>query len=67
MTVRTFPGGFETEVAKEFKRADFKVSGQSTGHRALRGIDGSAFANPANFATSDKKYEEGLHDLMQAC
>jgi hypothetical protein len=66
MTVRTFPGGvggFEKQVAKEFDRKEFKVGEQKTGHRALRGIDGSAFANPANFGTSDKKYEAGLHDL----
>jgi len=31
--------------------------------QANRGIDSSAFANPANFATRLKKYEAGLHDL----
>lgn len=30
---------------------------------ARRGIDSSPFANPANFISRDKKYEEGLHDL----
>lgn len=30
---------------------------------AYRGIDSSPFANPANFTSRAKKYEEGLHDL----
>lgn len=32
-------------------------------YRAMRGINSSAFAKPSNFATREKKYEEGLHDL----
>lgn len=30
---------------------------------AYRGIDSSPFADPANFTSRAKKYEEGLHDL----
>jgi hypothetical protein len=30
---------------------------------ANRGIDSDAFANPANFATRNSKYDNGLHDL----
>jgi len=30
---------------------------------ALRGIDSSAFANPASFLSRETKYDEGLHDL----
>jgi hypothetical protein len=32
-------------------------------YHAKRGIDSSPFAIPSNFATREKKYEEGLHDL----
>jgi hypothetical protein len=32
-------------------------------YHAKRGIDSSPFAVPSNFATREKKYEEGLHDL----
>jgi hypothetical protein len=30
---------------------------------ANRGLDSEAFANPANFATRNSKYDNGLHDL----
>ena len=32
-------------------------------YHAQRGIDSSAFANPASFATREAKYDAGLHDL----
>jgi hypothetical protein len=32
-------------------------------YHAQRGIDSSAFANPANFASRETKYDAGLHDL----
>lgn len=36
---------------------------ESEKYHAQRGIDSSAFANPANFASRETKYAAGLHDL----
>lgn len=49
----------------EAKRHDdiFHKTAEYDKYLAKRGIDSSAFANPANFATREKKYDEGLHDL----
>lgn len=39
------------------------ATGAKQDFHAKRGIDSSAFANPANFASRITKYEAGLHDL----
>jgi hypothetical protein len=36
---------------------------EAQNYHAKRGIDSSALAVPSNFASREKKYEEGLHDL----
>ncbi len=41
----------------------FHKTDEAQKYRAARGIDSSAFANPANFVNREKKYDEGLHDL----
>ena len=41
----------------------FHKTAEAQKYRAARGIDSSAFANPANFVSREKKYDEGLHDL----
>jgi hypothetical protein len=41
----------------------FKTKPEHLKYHAQRGIDSSAFANPENFVSRKKKYEEGLHDL----
>ncbi len=41
----------------------FHKTDEAQKYRANRGIDSSAFANPANFASRETKYDAGLHDL----
>lgn len=50
-------------VEQERHRTAFRRPGEFNKYTANRGIDSSAFANPANFANRRTKYELGLHDL----
>lgn len=54
-----------TESQKNFHyaRYNWPTGVEKEKYWARRGIDSSPFANPANFASREKKYEEGLHDL----
>jgi hypothetical protein len=64
--VRIFADTRYTPLGKdELKTHDtvFHKSDESRHYHANRGIDSSAFAKPENFATREKKYESGLHDL----
>lgn len=49
---------------KQFEYNDMiRDQKEAVHYHAKRGIDSSAFADPANFASHAKKYAEGLHDL----
>jgi hypothetical protein len=51
-----------SDALKEHDRI-FHKTDEKYKYGARRGIDTSAFQNPSNFASREKKYEEGLHDL----
>jgi hypothetical protein len=64
--VRIFADSRYTPLGKDALNAHDRVFHKTdeAGHyHANRGIDSSAFANPDNFATREKKYQAGLHDL----
>lgn len=50
---------------EEEKRHDriFHKTDEHYKYGAKRGVDSSAFEDPTNFASREKKYEQGLHDL----
>ena len=66
LDVRIFADNKYTRLSKAELMEEDRIFHQTEEHDkylARRGIDSSAFANPANFATHAKKYQEGLHDL----
>jgi hypothetical protein len=52
----------DPQALKEHDRI-FHKTDEHDKYGARRGIDTSAFSNPANFVSREKKYAEGLHDL----
>jgi len=52
-----------SDLDQKAHAANFTQANEHNKYWAERGIDSSAFANPANFASREKKYAEGLHDL----
>jgi hypothetical protein len=64
--VRIFADNQYTRLGKDALNAHdriFHKTDEAGHYHANRGIDSSAFANPENFASREKKYEAGLHDL----
>lgn len=53
-----FSRGKQTEHGKAFRDPQ-----ETKWYHANRGLDSSAFADPSNFVSRQKKYENGLHDL----
>jgi hypothetical protein len=51
------------EATQERHQRTFGRGVESQKYHAQRGIDSSAFAVPANFASRETKYDAGLHDL----
>ncbi|MGH9401402.1 MAG: hypothetical protein ACRD2P_04760 [Terriglobia bacterium] len=51
------------QQALQHRNTSYSGGSERENYWARRGIDSSPFADPANFISRDKKYEEGLHDL----